>query len=271
MTTPLIPGQAYMIRNPGSGTYSYTNPISPAACACTETDFYEMTGISDGTDYAWWIDDGKNGLVAANEVFNATVPGSPAGAPAGELAQNLVDSINLAYGGAPCSAALVSYSPARISIACTPCSFDLYVAPAAAGVPPFAGQCPVVSTSCTYSSTIRKVFPQQDAGEAGTISLVEPSPEGDLTLFWNPSCLAGDTDYAVYEGTIGDWNSHTPVQCSTGGVNSTTLTPQAADSYYLVVPRNPLYEGSYGRDSAGIMRPQGAAACALQQAAPACP
>jgi hypothetical protein len=88
---------------------------------------------------------------------------------------------------------------------------------------------------------------------------------------WGPSCLASDTDYEVYEGTIGDWTSHTSVRCSTGGATSTTLTPQAADSYYLVVPRNPLYEGSYGRDSAGVMRPQGGAACTIQQTVGACP
>jgi hypothetical protein len=268
-TTPLVPGEAYRIRNPSG--FSYVNPINPAFCACTETAIYDVTGVGNATPYAWWMDDGKNGAYVGGEVFNGLVAGEPVGAPSGQLAQNLVNSINLTFGGAPCTAALVSFNPARISVTCTPCNFDLYVATAQAGAPPWIGQCAVENIGCVYNPLIRKVYTQQDAGDIGESLVIDAGAGGDLALSWGRSCLASDTDYEVYEGTIGDWTSHTSVLCSTGGATSTTLTPQAADSYYLVVPRNPLYEGSYGRDSAGVMRPQGGAACAIQQTVGVCP
>ena len=49
-----------------------------------------------------------------------------------------------------------------------------------------------------------------------------------------------------------------------------TLTPSPADSYYLVVPRNANFEGSYGLDGAGFERPTAAAACTGQELA-SCP
>jgi hypothetical protein len=269
LAAPLVPGEAYRIRNPVG--FSYVNPISPAPCSCTETNIYDVTGTGNATPYAWWVDDGKNGVYVGGEVYNGNVAGEPLAAPSGALAQNLVNSINLTFGGAPCTAAMVSFVPARLSVTCTPCNFDLYVATAQAGVSPWIGQCAVMNLGCVYNPLIRKVYTQEDAGDVGDSLMIDAGAGGDLALSWRPSCLASDTDYEVYEGTIGNWTSHTSVLCSTGGATSTTLTPQAADSYYLVVPRNPLYEGSYGRDSAGVMRPPGVAACAIQQTVGACP
>lgn len=84
----------------------------------------------------------------------------------------------------------------------------------------------------------------------------------DLTLNWGASCHSPDTDYEIYRGTLGDFATHSPVTCSTGG--STQAIVAAADPenrYYLVVPRNPSAEGSYGSDSLGQPRDQGAEAC----------
>ncbi len=86
-------------------------------------------------------------------------------------------------------------------------------------------------------------------------------PNGDLSLLWGPSCRAGDSDYAVYEGTLGDYTSHVPKSCSTGGMRSQTITPASGSTYYLIVSSDSGREGSYGLDSAGQERPQGPAAC----------
>jgi hypothetical protein len=106
-------------------------------------------------------------------------------------------------------------------------------------------------------------------GWAGEPLRVSEEPNGDLTLTWEVSCLAGDTDYEVYEGTMGDFASHTQRFCSTGGYTSQTFTPGGGQQYYIVVPRTSSHEGSYGVDSSGIERPQGMASC-LPQAIAAC-
>jgi hypothetical protein len=91
---------------------------------------------------------------------------------------------------------------------------------------------------------------------------------GSMKLTWGPSCLASDVDYAVYEGALGDFTSHTEKTCSTSGATSTTLMPGGGDRYYLVVPLSSNREGSYGRDSGGVPRAPGASACLPQDIAP---
>ncbi|MGH9869741.1 MAG: hypothetical protein ACREAA_16455 [Candidatus Polarisedimenticolia bacterium] len=92
-------------------------------------------------------------------------------------------------------------------------------------------------------------------------------PSGVLDLSWGPSCLRTDQDYTVYEGSLGIWSSHMPVQCTTGGSRAISLTPSFSDAYYLVVPRNLSREGSYGRTSDGVERPPSASACLPQELA----
>jgi hypothetical protein len=84
---------------------------------------------------------------------------------------------------------------------------------------------------------------------------------GDLTLMWPASCGSSDDDYEIYEGTLGDFTSLRPRFCSTGGATAMTFSPASPSSYYLVVARNGLREGSYGTDSAGRERPQAEFAC----------
>ena len=83
-----------------------------------------------------------------------------------------------------------------------------------------------------------------------------------IVLSWGASCATADADFAVYEGSLGDFASHEPRACGTGGSRSVELNPVAADAYYLVVPVNADREGSYGSDSAGAERPQAIDACA---------
>ena len=80
--------------------------------------------------------------------------------------------------------------------------------------------------------------------------------------------MLDDVDYAVYEGVLGDFGSHEPAMCTTGGLNVAAFA-SAGDHYYLVVPVNELREGSYGAASDGSPRTQGIASC-LPQAAASC-
>ena len=109
---------------------------------------------------------------------------------------------------------------------------------------------------------------------AGRISdgsqLVVAKADAEISLSWGASCVAGDTDYEIYEGAQGDFTSHTPKLCTTLQATSATFSPAAGSSYYLVVPRNADREGSYGADSDGLERAQGTASCLDQALAQAC-
>jgi hypothetical protein len=83
-------------------------------------------------------------------------------------------------------------------------------------------------------------------------------------MTWDFSCLATDTDYEIYEGIQPDFSSHAPRFCSTGGATMKTFAPRPESAYYLVVPRNDTYEGSYGSTSDGFGRPRAAATCLPQ-------
>jgi hypothetical protein len=99
---------------------------------------------------------------------------------------------------------------------------------------------------------------------------VETGAGGSLLLSWSPSCRATDTNYAVYEGTLGSFTSHVPLLCSTSGATTATITPGTGDTYYLVVPNNGAVEGSYGWGSDQLLRPRSSAAC-FPQATVGCP
>ncbi len=101
-----------------------------------------------------------------------------------------------------------------------------------------------------------------DGLSAGGSPLTVRKAGGDrVTLEWGSSCLAGDTDYAVYEGLLGDFVGHSALFCSTGGETSVTFEDVARSAYYLVAPRGAMREGSFGLDSSSAERPQGIVAC----------
>jgi hypothetical protein len=78
---------------------------------------------------------------------------------------------------------------------------------------------------------------------------------GNLILSWSPSCSSGGVDYAIYEGTLGDYGSHTMIDCTDDSGDLTEeIVPQTANSYYLVVPIGATAEGSYGLASNGAER-----------------
>lgn len=106
-------------------------------------------------------------------------------------------------------------------------------------------------------------------GVPGTPLLIGRGPGGDLELDWDDSCAPTDIDYHVYQGTLGSWDGHTALLCTTGGLTSATVTPAAASSYYLVVPTDGDAEGSYGTASDESERPAAADAC-VEQVTGAC-
>jgi hypothetical protein len=86
---------------------------------------------------------------------------------------------------------------------------------------------------------------------------VRKSPlPGSLLLRWPASCSHGAVDYAIYEGQIGDFESHVMKDCTdNGGDRSELIPPGPGNTYYLVVPLTATHEGSYGTDSDGFERP----------------
>ena len=83
-----------------------------------------------------------------------------------------------------------------------------------------------------------------------------------ISLSWGDSCHIDDTDYEIYEGTIGEYGSHVWKYCSTAGALSQEfIIDPNTSKYYLVVPTNGEAEGSYGTDSQGIPRQRGPSAC----------
>jgi len=141
----------------------------------------------------------------------------------------------------------------------------------------------------TDSFTYR-AFDGADFSNVATVTLtVDPAPgdvgatlrvgksaftPGNITLSWGQSCSTGVADYAIYEGTIGNYGFHTSVLCTdTGGDLVEEIVPQTASSYYLVVPLSATAEGSYGRDSDGFERPVAPALdrCLASQVIGGCP
>lgn len=99
--------------------------------------------------------------------------------------------------------------------------------------------------------------------EPDTPLLIEKAGPGRLILSWGPSCLASDVSYELYQGTLGEFDTHTPLFCDL--VDSERLILQGpGDIYYLIVPASLDAEGSYGRSSDGVERPQGTSACRPQ-------
>jgi hypothetical protein len=99
-----------------------------------------------------------------------------------------------------------------------------------------------------------------------------------VELFWGESCNLADTDYAVYRGTFSTadpgsntFNNHGPIvaedSCSTNHQTEFDyIETSGASFYYLVVPNNGTWEGSYGQDSEGAQRQQGSSgSCYIQQ------
>lgn len=93
----------------------------------------------------------------------------------------------------------------------------------------------------------------------------------DLDLGWGASCSASGPDYSVHEGVLGTWYSHAPLRCSSGGALLLTITPSGGDRYYLIVPISSGFTGSFGTNTAGVEKPDGAPSCTDDRALAPCP
>ncbi len=93
----------------------------------------------------------------------------------------------------------------------------------------------------------------------------------DLVLSWQASCGASVQNYAIYEGLIGDWSSHSRIDCSDAGADLTEeIMPNPGDRYYLVVPLDANDEGSYGTATLTGERPTGISTCRPTQDTGSC-
>ena len=111
--------------------------------------------------------------------------------------------------------------------------------------------------------------PSLMGGSVSGLTLSKSGATG-VRLDWNASCTPSMSLYGVYRGTLGDFDSHF-VQACFITETSLTFTPDPGNLYFLVVPNNDFDEGSYGRNSAGIERPQGIGVCASRVILLGCP
>jgi hypothetical protein len=108
-------------------------------------------------------------------------------------------------------------------------------------------------------------------GDLGLESALTASKSaGNLTLSWARTCLSTETDFEVYQGILGNFASHAPVLCSTGGATTATFVQPGGNGYFLVLAVSGSNEGSYGLTSTGAERTLSAAAC-LPQSIALCP
>jgi glucose/arabinose dehydrogenase len=123
-----------------------------------------------------------------------------------------------------------------------------------------------------YAGEIRRIAYAGGPGSGGRVSglTVAKAPQGQLTLSWNPSCLTGDTDYAVYEGIVPEFATWSDEACSTAGRTTRTIAPDPRDTFYLVVPNDGIRQGSFGQTSAGVERIPPALLC-YDRIVSACP
>jgi hypothetical protein len=116
----------------------------------------------------------------------------------------------------------------------------------------------------------------QVAGGAGPNGplLVFPNAAtvSNLDLSWGASCGAAVTDYAIYEGELGSFASHSSVSCtSVGGWSFPNHSPGTGDRYFLLVPLSARAEGSYGTSAGGQEIPAAAAPCRAERDLTPCP
>ncbi len=108
-----------------------------------------------------------------------------------------------------------------------------------------------------------KVPNGEGVGEQGLS--VSKATGSDLDLVWDASCLAGDSDYSIYQGSLSGIYSHQPKTCTTFGLTHDRITPGSGSLYFLVVPQGGSREGSYGQASDGGERPPSSSPCRSQE------
>lgn len=178
-----------------------------------------------------------------------------------------------------------------ISEGTTPVTWSLDSGPAGMSINPSTGVVTWTSGEITtsYTVTIRATNPAGYDTESWTLNVIGAPgivPDNDsvpgsalmlqktgtsISMNWAQSCNISATDYVIHQGTLGAWYSHTAIQCSTGGLLNTTITPGSGNVYFIVVPTNASEDGGYGFDSSGIPRQRGFGTCGLSANTRDCP
>lgn len=101
----------------------------------------------------------------------------------------------------------------------------------------------------------------QAPGEVPDGLLMVTRSGSNLTLSWGASCNDSGVNYAIYQGTLGTWYSHTSKFCTTQGLLTRTFPADPGNKYFLVAPLSAEREGSLGRNSSLAEIPVGGGAC----------
>ncbi len=179
--------------------------------------------------------------------------------------------------GAGCSATGTCFYPDQGFPACVRPDQTVFGCPEGESV--HVRRCLCSGPTCPLNDNHLVCLPVPPATPAGPGSVLSSLQMGKsesaaeaITLTWAPSCLAGASDYGIYEGQIGDWESHEPVDCTDEGTDRTEeIVPAGGDTYYLLVPFNVDDDGSFGSDSVDGERFFPETSCRLSQNLEACP
>jgi len=90
----------------------------------------------------------------------------------------------------------------------------------------------------------------------------------NLILSWSaPGGNCIPTDYGIYRGNIGEYYSHTQIDCYDDGPDylQETIPSDVGSYYFIIVARTDTVEGSYGKNSNGTERPVGITKCVANQ------
>lgn len=83
-------------------------------------------------------------------------------------------------------------------------------------------------TSVAISEDTIVVGAREDLGLES--ALTEAKIGGNLTLNWARTCLPNETDFEVYVGSLGNFTSHAPLLCTTGGFTTATFAQPAGNA-----------------------------------------
>ena len=119
------------------------------------------------------------------------------------------------------------------------------------------------------ASSIVAVTSPATPGEASRTNLMRVTSfnrtTGTMTISYDPACSA--TDHTVYAGLFPGLASMTFTDrvCNRGVSGATSFTLGAGSTFFVIVGNDSVKEGSYGRNRAGVERPEdtGASACNL--------
>ena len=129
----------------------------------------------------------------------------------------------------------------------------------------------LVGSACATSPCPPAPLPPGEASNvldgAAPFRVSKDSVPGRLDLSWRPACDA--TDHALVAGPLAGVSTYTATElrCGLGTAGATTFDAAPGSWWMVIVGRSTAAEGSYGRDSTGVERPQlvGTRPCDLPQ------